>query len=255
MRSAAPIQTDERSLDQSLRRFRTTHQVVRRQLVGASWSYFDCGHGAATLLLLPGAPGLAEMAFPYLLAFKPRYRMLAPSYPPSVGRLDQLLDGLIALLQAETDQPVHLIGDTGVPQLARAYRHHLLLAAIERLPRLGLHAVLLALRGTTAHHRFWQRYLRAVVATITLPEIANRLGIMIEMDQRGQRLGTGSGWRGPTLLIETADDPLFAPAERAALRKRFPQAELHRFYNQGHTTALTRFDEYIGLMQVFLARQ
>ena len=88
MRSAAPIQTDERSLDQSLRRFRTTHQVVRRQLVGASWSYFDCGHGAATLLLLPGAPGLAEMAFPYLLAFEPRYRMLAPSYPPSVGRLD-----------------------------------------------------------------------------------------------------------------------------------------------------------------------
>jgi aminoacrylate hydrolase len=276
---------DAGGLDRDLRRFRSSHQVVRRELAGQGWSYFACGRGAATLLLLPGAPGIAEMAFPYLLAFEPRYRVLAPSYPPGLGQLDQILSGLIGLLRAEANGPVHLIGasysgliaqyllaacpahvaslligDTGVPQIARAYRHRALRAAIGRLPRLGLHALLFTtlagvLRGTSERHRFWQRYMRAVVATTTRAEIANRLGVMIEMDQRGHELGPLGGWRGPTLLIETADDPLFAPAERAALRARFAHAERHTFYNQGHTTALTRFDEYIALMQDFLARQ
>lgn len=276
--------TAHHSLELRLQYFRQTHQIIRRPLAGTLWSYYDCGRNGPTLLLLPGAPGIAEMAFPYLLAFEAHYRVLAPNYPASVGSLDQLMTGLAALIEAETDQPVHLIGasysglvaqyflshnheriatlligDTGSPRNERAYLYRALLAVLSRLPRLGLQALLFiivaeVLKGTTEHHRFWQRYLKAVISSLTLSEFANRLKIMIDMDRHVRLIGPPASWQGPTLLIETADDPLFSHHERRSLRGRYPHAEVHTFYNQGHTTALTRFEEYIGVMRRFLTR-
>ncbi|NTU85211.1 MAG: alpha/beta hydrolase [Chloroflexales bacterium] len=271
-------------LDAELSRFRAAHQPRCATFAGAPWSYIVGGEGPDTLLLLPGAPGIAEMAFLYIAAFEQRYRVIAPSYPAAVGSLDQLLAGLTDLLDAETDGPIHLIGasysgmvaqyvlrrhpeqiislligDTGVPRRDRALAMGLAIAVISRLPRLGLHATLAAalayvLSGSTPAHRFWQRYFKGVVTMLTVPEFANRVRVMIDMDQQGHQILPATPWRGPTLLMETVDDPLFSAAERAALRERYPQAEVHTFYTKGHITALTRAPDYIAVMQGFLAR-
>jgi pimeloyl-ACP methyl ester carboxylesterase len=270
--------------DAQLARFRAAHQPQRATFADAPWSYIVGGQGPETLLFLPGAPGIAEMAFPYIAAFAQQHRVIAPSYPAEVGSLEQLLAGLAALLEAETDGPIHLIGasysgivaqyvlhrhpdriislligDTGVPRRDRALALALAIAGIARLPRLGLHATLATtlayvLAGGTPAHRFWQRYFKGVVATLTVPEFANRVRVMIDMDRQGGELQQATRWRGPTLLMETADDPLFSAAERAALRVRYPHAEVHTFYTRGHITALTRAPEYILVMQDFLAR-
>ncbi len=264
--------------------FRAAHRPLQRRFAGVTWSYIAGGGGPSTLLLLPGAPGIAEMAFPYIDAFERRHRVIAPSYPAAIDSLDQLLAGLEELIAAEAEAPIHLIGasfsglvaqyllgrhperlrslqigDTGVPRAERARALRLARAAIGALPRLGVQAVLAAalsyvLYGSTPAHRFWQRYFKGVVAALTVGEFANRLQVMIDMDRCGALLDGAITWRGPTLLIETADDPLFAAHERAELRRRYAHAELHTFYNRGHITALTRAPEYIRVMQAFLAR-
>lgn len=271
-------------LETLLQQFRATHIVQRRRFAGATWSYIVSGSGAETLLLLPGAPGIAEMAFRYIQAFEPHYRVIAPSYPATVRSIDQLLCGLDDLLNAETTGPIHLIGasysgmvaqyllsrnpeqvrtlligDTGTPRLRRALGYTAAVAVVSRMPRLFLHALLgtvlsVVLSGSSVHHHFWQRYFRAIVAALEVEELTNRVRVMIDMDRLGYTQRCKDSWVGPTLLLETTDDPLFSAVERAELRARFPNAELHLFHNRSHITALTRADEYIVLMSDFLAR-
>ncbi|MBX0328134.1 alpha/beta hydrolase [Oscillochloris sp. ZM17-4] len=274
------------NLDTQLATFRATHRPVRARFAGIEWSYIVGGSGPDTLLLLPGAPGIAEMAFPYIVAFERHRRVIAPSYPADIGSLAQLLDGLDGLLAAEAvDGPIHLIGasysgmvaqylvcrhagrvaslligDTGVPRPDRALALRVVIAAIAQMPRLGLHATLAAvlayvLKGDTPSHSFWQRYFKGVVAILTVPEFVNRVRVMIDMDRQGHLIRPPVCWDGPTLLLETAADPLFSSAERAGLRARYPHAETHTFHSRGHITALTRFREYITVMEEFLARQ
>ncbi|NTW01630.1 MAG: alpha/beta hydrolase [Oscillochloris sp.] len=274
-----------RHLDTQLTLFRSTHRPIHAYFAGAEWSYIVGGNGPDTLLLLPGAPGIAEMAFPYIAAFEQHYRVIAPSYPATVGTLAQLLAGLDALIAAETTGPVHLIGasysgmvaqylvarqptrvaslligDTGVPRPNRAAALQVVIRAIARMPRLGLHVTLSSvlayvLKGNTPTHSFWKRYFRGVVSLLTVPDFVNRVRVMIDMDRQEALIRQSSSWRGPTLLLETAADPLFSPAERAALRACYPQAEIHTFHSRGHITALIRSSEYIAVMKDFLDQQ
>lgn len=272
------------NLDAKLEAFRRTHKPVRTIVGGARWSYIVSGSGPHTLLFLPGAPGIAEMAFPYILVLERHYRVVAPSYPATVGSLEQLLGGLEAILDAESGAPVHLIGasysglvaqcllqrapgrfrtlligDTGVSRPERATALEALAAALSRLPPAALRAVVSAilrnvLWGDTPAHRFWQGYFRGIVLELTGRELANRVRVMVEMDRHGPAPHAPWHWHGPTLLMETVHDPLFSPAERAALRARFPHAERHAFHSRGHITALTRAPEYVAVMANFLAR-
>lgn len=271
-------------LDSQLSAFRSTHRLIRSTFADITWSYVVGGHGLDTLLLLPGAPGIAEMAFPYIIAFERSHRVIAPSYPADVGSLAQLLAGIDGLLEAETAGSIHvigasysglvaqhlvarhasrvaslLIGDTGVARRDRAIALGIAIAVIARMPRLGFHAAIALvlrnlLRGDTPAHSFWQHYFKGVVAALTVPEFVNRVRVMIDMDRQSLQHQTVPRWCGPTLLLETANDPLFSAAERAALRTCYPQAEVHTFYSQGHITALTRSPEYIAVMTDFLVR-
>lgn len=271
------------SLDQTLREFRTTHQPISRRLAGVDWRYIRAGAGDATLLMLPGAPGLAEMAFLYVLAFERHWRVLAPSYPAAITSRDQLIAGLAELLEAEGCDRVHLVGgsysglvaqylvgqhperittlllgDTGLPNARRGRALRAAMALVRRLPAFGLHtllrlALLPVIQGDSPEHDFWRRYLNAVISATPPAEFANRVRTWVDMDLGEQavfrRLPV---WRGPTLLVQTAEDPLFPPAERAALRARYPQARYHSFHVPGHTTALSHAEDYIRLIIEFL---
>lgn len=271
------------SLDQTLKHFRATHQPIQRRLAGADWRYFRAGAGDATLLMLPGAPGLAEMAFQYVLAFAPHWQVLAPSYPPSITDRSQLIAGLFEMLAAERCERVHvvggsysglvaqylvgqhperfatlLLGDTGLPRARRGQIIQAAMALVRRLPAFGLHtalrlALLPVIRGESVEHDFWRRYLNAVISATSPAEFANRVRVWVDMDAGEQGAWRSLPiWRGPTLLVETVDDPLFSPDERAGLRARYPHARIHSFNVPGHTTALTHAEDYIRLILDFL---
>jgi pimeloyl-ACP methyl ester carboxylesterase len=74
------------------------------------------------------------------------------------------------------------------------------------------------------------------------------------MDQRAKSSwATLPAWIGPALIVETTNDPLFPPAERAILKARYPHARHYSFDDPGHTTALTRAPDYITIMRQFLS--
>lgn len=279
------IQHGSEDLDQALSFFRRTHPLQQRDIHGVSWRYVVGGEGSTTLLQLPGAPGLAEMAFEYIQAFEPEMRVIAPSYPAQVASIGELLNGLCGLLDAEYVGEVHLVGgsysglvaqylaglypervaslmlgDTGVPRKRRAYLNRTLLNTVGRMPIFMIHGVIhnvvaRILVGNSAKHHFWRRYIRAVIANLRHEEFRNRMRVWIDMDQRAHSTWAAlPAWTGPTLIVETTHDPLFPAAERAILKARYPQAELHTFSDPGHTTALTRAPDYIELMRSFLRR-
>jgi pimeloyl-ACP methyl ester carboxylesterase len=275
----------QRDLDEEIRQFRARHKLCSHTCRNATWKYYVAGSGSELVVILPGAPGIAEMAFPYIQALEQHARVLAPSYPPEIAHIDDLISDLIELIEHETSDPVHLvgasysgmvlqallacctdqvasilIGDTGIPRPIRALQIELLVAVLTKLPTFGLHGTLYlflsyVLYGRSPQHRFWQRYFRGVVADLTTEAFANRLRVWISMERR-ERNGSPRGeWHGPALLLETHDDPLFSPAERRALRGRFPNAEVHTFSSKGHITALVNTAEYTRLIRDFILRR
>ncbi|NJN15722.1 MAG: alpha/beta hydrolase [Oscillochloris sp.] len=268
-----------------LEQFRASHRLQQLRLAGATWNYLIGGSGSETLVLLPGGPGIADMAFPYILALEQHFRVVAPGYPAEIGSLDRLLAGLDGFIRAHRIERFHLIGasysgmvvqyllksqgsrvrslligDTGVARRERAFVLEMIAACLARTPRLGIQALLTTalfslLDGNTPEQQFWRNYLRNAIIVATPAELVNRMQVMIDMD-RNWSIGTETPlWRGPTLLLESSNDRLFSSREREILRARLPQAEIHTFVGQRHTTALTRAPDYIALMQDFLRRQ
>lgn len=58
----------------------------------------------------------------------------------------------------------------------------------------------------------------------------------------------------PVLIVESADDPLLGARDRAALRARFPRAEIVRFETAGHVSALAEPERLAEAVRAFLGR-
>jgi maspardin len=54
------------------------------------------------------------------------------------------------------------------------------------------------------------------------------------------------------VLIAESDTDVIGPRRRDALRKTYPQAQVHTFHNAGHAPMFTRYDEYLRMVQDFL---
>ncbi|MGQ9682781.1 MAG: alpha/beta fold hydrolase [Anaerolineae bacterium] len=83
-----------------LLQFRATHPYRRAVVDGYTWHYMACGQGGQTLVLLPGASRQAEATFVLISLLEEDYRLIVPSYPP-VRTMDELADGVAAILEAE----------------------------------------------------------------------------------------------------------------------------------------------------------
>lgn len=99
-----------------------------------------------------------------------------------------------------------------------------------------------------------ERQLAAVAAQFDagtlLPALAAQQHCMRESLEGEEVPRTGACL--PVLIIESANDPLIAPSARSALRKRFPQATVHRFTDAGHVSAVVQAERYAALVKDFL---
>jgi len=57
----------------------------------------------------------------------------------------------------------------------------------------------------------------------------------------------------PVLIVEGGNDPLLGARDRAALRARFPQAQLLRFASAGHVSSLAEPEAFAAAVGAFLA--
>ena len=265
---------------QLLRDFRHAHPPISRVINGVTWSYLAAGAGEVCVVLLPGALGVAETSFHYMLAFAGHYRVLALDYPPTLRQLDQLLAGLAALLDAEGVGQVHLVGgsysgpiahhfaqrypahvaslifaNTGLPRHRRVVTFALLMAVVMLVPP-GLLLALMRwsiqrfLAAATGLERFWRDYFYTLLPQLTREWLWHRCALFAKLAWRGAGI---IRWHGPTLIVEAQGDNLFDELERVALRNAYPQAKMLTIDATGHSSALNALAHHIAAYDEFWA--
>jgi len=263
---------------QEFRRF--PEKVVRTGT--ADWRYRVLGTAAPVLLAIPGGELVNDLGFEFALAISDTHRVVYPAYP-SVSSMEELADGLCAILDAEKIEQAAILGasfggsvaqvcvrrhpdrisalilsNTGVPIRYLAPAKRLLELIFRATPwsvatsllRKPLIKVVDPAGEATA---FWTAYLDELFASrLTKADLLSNLRIQHDYYRRFQFMPQDlENWPGRILIAES-DTDVIGPRLRLALRQTYPKAEVRTFHNGGHGTMFLRFDEYLDMVRRFL---
>ncbi|MFI9510176.1 alpha/beta fold hydrolase [Nocardia sp. NPDC052566] len=255
-----------------------------RELVAGQhhWRYFRGGEGDPVLLLSGGA-GIGISWLDLTPALLPHHRVLAPDYPATVARTAELVDGLVAMLDAEGVERAHVVGQSA----GGMYAELLSRRVPERIRSLTLtstglygpadvdrlrmrvdttlatpweqtrEAVRTALRAAWQHSEdaeFWIEQVEAATAAGGREGSANSYRLLLEIARGVEELLSEPAWPGPTLLVKAEDDPLITTTHTDRLRTAHPAAEFRSFPDGGHSLLLSRPADYIAAVTEFLSR-
>lgn len=252
-----------RSLEAIRDEFRASHPIAEVRIGSDLWRYFRGRDGARPVLWLTGALGSGELGFAQIVMLGKEFRVLAPDYPP-VPTLDRMVDGQVAILDAEGVRSAHVVaGSFGGMIAQHLVRRHpervrsLVLSHTyapgfsgisRRVPRLlGLFPkrVLQALvrrrlSGSFAvGGPFWMRFFESAVEGLSKAEILSRVRLALEFSGQGTYGPRDlEHWPGEILILEADDDPLVSAPARSALRALYPAARVRSFSGTGHSAAL-----------------
>lgn len=263
-------------LDQQLQAFRAAYPPVRLRAGGHEWTYLRAGSGGPAVLMLSGALGRAEFAFPVITALQDAVRVIAPDYPPARS-LREATDGLAALLDAEGVSRAHVVGGSfgGVVAQSFARAHPDRVASLvlshtgapDRGKGRGAAVRILGLlpggllrwmlgarvRGTlSAADPFWTRQFDAVIAGLSKADVLSRIGLAAEFSALYGDAPRPERPPYPVLIVEADDDPLFTEGKRTPLHDLYPDAGMHVFHGTGHAAGILKPDEYASVIRDFV---
>jgi pimeloyl-ACP methyl ester carboxylesterase len=272
-------------LYEQLKYFRSIHAYHYHSIANIEWKYLVGGqNNKDTLLLLPGAPGLGELAFEHILRFESTYLVISLNYPAGVTTMTSLVNGIAAILEHEQIDTVFVLGGSYsglVAQcLVRRYPHkvsklildhtsppskeilrihttyHLLLtwlplACTRFLLKCGNH---LSTSNKGPELRFWGRYFDDyVIAVLTKEDYLSRIQASLDYHQNYSfERGDLSSWPGDILIIEADNDNYVPPKARAALKNLYPTAQIYTFQQTGHSAWATDSDTFFSVIAHFL---
>lgn len=268
--------------EERLHAFRANYPNRTLRVAGTDWKYRVCGEGARTLLLLPGGELVNDMGFDLAGALMPRFRIIYPAYP-IVNSLDDLADGVAAILRAENVDRATVLGasfggavaqclvrrhpecverlilsNTGVPLGYLVRGRKVANAVLGSMPWAVLRGLLarsiLKLLGAPAEELpFWRAYTKELFQTqLGKVDVMANLRIQLEYHQRYQFAPEDlAQWTGKIFVIES-DNDIFNAERRKALRDTYPQAPVYTFHGAGHAPAFSRAAEYLDALGRFL---
>lgn len=82
-----------------------------RRLSPGGWVYYLLGEAGKSLLFLSGGLGKAVVAYEMLELLSRDYRVVAPDYKP-VSHMEDVIEGLVEILDGEKIKKVHLVGQS-----------------------------------------------------------------------------------------------------------------------------------------------
>src|ERR1039458_5029022 len=250
--------------EERLRAFRASYSNKSLAAGAVEWKYRICGAGTRALLILPGGELVNDMGFDLVAALAPRFCIVYPAYP-RVESLDDLADGIAAILNAENIARTSVLGASfgGAVAQCMIRRHP---DRIERLilsntgvPPAYLVRGLLAksiikLLGAPADELpFWRDYTKELLATqLAKADVMANLRIQYEYHLRYRFTPDDlAAWPGKIFIIES-DNDIFNAERRKALRDTYPQAPVYTFHGAGHAPAFSRAGEYLEVLGRFL---
>jgi pimeloyl-ACP methyl ester carboxylesterase len=267
-------------MDQSerLRAFRTSYPNKSLTVAGTAWKYRICGAGERALLMLPGGELVNDMGFDLVAALAPRFRIVYPAYP-RVESLDDLADGIAAILDAENIARTTVLGasfggavaqclvrrhpqkierlilsNTGVPMAHLSRGRKIANALLSSIPWPVLRGLLaksiIKLLGAPAEELpFWRDYTQDLFAAqLTKADVMANLRVQLDYHRLYSFRPTDlASWPGKIFVIKS-DNDIFNAERRKALRDTYPQAPVYTFHGAGHAPAFSRAAEYLKVL-------
>jgi len=237
--------------------------------------------------MLSGALTHPDISWQSITHFGQEFGIVVPAYPP-VHTMDELCDGIAAILRREGIESAHVMGGsyggfvaqvfvrrfpavcrslvlshTSAPDSTGIEKARRMMGWLPVLPAVVLRRILGGMLG------------RLMPADASSPSAQLMLALFHEvMDHhltkadflaisartldfygRAFSLSDLSGWPGRILLALAEDDPASPERVRSALQSLYPHAALHLFRGSGHAAAITNAEEYQGVVDEFLRAQ
>lgn len=270
---------------QTFMRFRQEHPLKQRQLAGVTWEYMLSGNPANhALLLLPGGLGTAESAWRMITRLDPaRYYLLCPSYPPQIGSMTGLADGIAELLLQEGIHSTYLVGGAYGSMLAQVFVHRhaelvdkLVLThayppapnrvrTVEPTLRILRYAPLFMIRNILRTQMTGKlpakpppelaliaAQIRETLDTHLTRQAAMNIYLrMAEFDKQEYRYTDLESWAGEALFILIEGDPTNTEDLRNTLAALYPGVTLHMIQGSSQNATLEETAEYVRIMEAF----
>ena len=256
------------------------NQIVPRHLIvdGLSWEYIVSGPEKEAILFLHGMTGAYDIWWQQILELRSDYKIISITYP-AADSLEELSQGIIAILDAEAVPKVNIVGTSLGGYLAQyfvsQYPDRIIRAVFSNtfppndilrkenaligtaLPFLPEWTIMQTLQGSitdriypaSGQDPFTKAYLLALTSgRISKAQFVSRYHAVVESFTPPNPFKHGI----EVMIIESDNDPLVEEALRSQLRQTYPYAQVYRFTNAGHFPYLNRWSDFNALLLQFL---
>jgi maspardin len=261
----------------SLKSFRDHYPKMTITHGGDDWNYRVAGSGGKTILFLHGMTGAYDIWWQQISALEDTYRIVTVTYPP-IDNLNDLGEGIMAILNTEEIDRVHLVGSSlggylsqylvaHYPQkiekaiFANTFPPNDIIAEKNKtigrlLPIIPEWAVMDVLRKNTeaalypasGHSELVKAYMmEQSYGMMNKQQFVARFHCVIDpfTPPNTEALGI------PVMIIEADNDPLVEPALREMLKQTYPAATVATLNQVGHFPYLNQPDHYTELIRAF----
>jgi pimeloyl-ACP methyl ester carboxylesterase len=262
------------------------HKSKRIDLSGTIWDYIVAGQGKETIFIIPGGTGRTKDIFQYVLALEKNYRIIAVELPTNIFTIEDAINGVIEILNAESIDKVHFIGFDAGSMIEQQF--------VQNYPEKALDIVLIHTvvpnkwtakwigKYVRIHNflpsflysniskyfftKWMQKYLDASqeVQNFWINHYAdsfsketenNRVRIIMDyLKNYDIAPGGPDNWSGKMLIIESEKDKISGKEEiRKQIRETYPHAEYFTFSDGDQiTNEIFKAEKIISLIKNFL---
>lgn len=260
----------------SLTAFREANPVQTLNVGGVEWDYLVLGEGYETILFLHGMTGAYDIWWQQMDVLRDQYRVISVTYP-AVDSLEELEQGVMAILRAEGVENFYLVGSSLGGYFAQylVARHpHTVLGAVfantfppneiiaENNKTIGV--LLPYLPEWVVMNVLGRSIEQSVYAESGYSELVKAFGLeqtyggMSKAQVLGRFRCVVEPFEAPdiavlgisVLIIEAGNDPLVENALRDQLKETYPNAEVITL-NNGHFPYLNIPEEYTTYLDTF----
>lgn len=261
----------------SMRGFRERYPLQTLEVQGVEWEYLALGEASETILFLHGMTGAYDIWWQQMEALQHSYRVISLTYP-AVDSLEQMEWAVMAILEVEGVDRVHVVGSSlggyfaqflvaRHPEriesavFANTFPPNDLIAEENRtvgalLPYLPEWLVMNVLRGSMRDSVYpASGYSELVLAfgleqthrRMTRAQVLGRYRCVVEGFEAPDTDALGI----PVLIIEADNDPLVERTLREQLKTTYPSARVRTLPGGGHFPYLSEAEYYTGLLLDF----
>jgi pimeloyl-ACP methyl ester carboxylesterase len=106
------------------------------------------------------------------------------------------------------------------------------------------------LRNTT-EREFWTWFLKDELARVGKRDLLAAFARVRDLHEH-YAFSAETAPDVPTLILESAQEEMLRPEDRARMKACYPRAEVYTFENAGHAVAITHREAYVAAIRAFI---